>query len=434
VKDEPVEILELLGKRPRGIKPGLDRINKAWQYLDTPSALIPCVLVGGTNGKGSTSGYIWSLLSRLGFRVGLFSSPHILEFRERITLPDGPASNELLLRAIEELKQQLPTVLWQQLSFFEINTLLALKIFASIRLDYMVLEVGLGGRLDCTNIVDPVLSVITSIGLDHREYLGNTLPEIAFEKCGIMRSGCPVIWGGSSEALVSEVIQAEARKKRAQLMTMGREFSCDLSGEVISWDQLSLKFDGVMAQKPKFLRRNFCMAVAAVVQLLSKREDRPLMLQKLQRDFGDSQTKCPVTLWGRFQKVTTIIDGKSISLILDVAHNTHGAASLAEALSEQFGDQAKFSVVVSILKDKDVSSLWAVMAPKVKSPFFYKNTSERSWDVEDLPIKGERLWPSFKSALSAAISDQELQGNLPIVVFGSVYALGDVMRDLRLKF
>jgi len=208
---EPVEILEIFGKRAQVIKPGLERMREAWKVLGFPSKKIPTVLIAGTNGKGTTSGFLYRLLAVTGLRVGLFTSPHVREFRERIAVSDCEVTNQRVVASIHRMKQVLDAF-WDKLTFFEINTLLALLTFEEEKVDWIVLEVGLGGRLDATNVVEPALSIITSIGMDHAEYLGPDTTAIAKEKAGIMRAGKPCIWGGLtvSDQAADAVVRSEA--------------------------------------------------------------------------------------------------------------------------------------------------------------------------------------------------------------------------------
>jgi folylpolyglutamate synthase/dihydrofolate synthase len=187
--------------------------------------------VAGTNGKGTTSGMIWRLLSAAGFKVGLFTSPHLSEFRERITVSGHDVTNTLLVESITRIRKQLKPELWADLTFFEINTLLAFMVFEQLETEINVLEVGLGGRLDCVNVYDPDVAVITSIGLDHMEFLGDSLTLIAREKAGIMREGRPVIWCAEqwAEPEADVAITAVAKEVGAMIV-MDDNFSSLVAG------------------------------------------------------------------------------------------------------------------------------------------------------------------------------------------------------------
>ena len=178
---EPEEILALFDKRPTVIRPGLDRIKSALSMLGRPAENTPRIVVAGTNGKGTTSGMIWRMLSSIGLRAGLFTSPHLIEFRERFSVSGQTIGNDQIVDLILKLKNQVSPALWSELTFFEINTILAFLLFEQMKTDVNVLEVGMGGRLDCVNVYDPDVAVITSIGFDHMEFLGHTLSAIARE-------------------------------------------------------------------------------------------------------------------------------------------------------------------------------------------------------------------------------------------------------------
>jgi len=217
----------LFAKRPGVIKPGLARIEAGIAHFGAEGLLAtPTVLIAGTNGKGTTSGFLWQMLSALPARAGLFTSPHLVHFAERIQVSGHPVDDALLLHELALLQQSMPTELYDLLSFFEINTLLALRLFCRLRTEINLLEVGLGGRLDATNASRPCLTIITSIGLDHQEWLGDSTAAIATEKAGIMRAGVPVIWGGegAGDPAAVAVLRQRATALGAPFWQQGQEF------------------------------------------------------------------------------------------------------------------------------------------------------------------------------------------------------------------
>ena len=189
----------LFAKRANNIKPGLERIKKSYEFLGKPAGNIPAVLIGGTNGKGSTSGFLWSLLAQSLSAVGLYTSPHLMEWSERFQISGRQVDDQDAIALAQELESLLPADLYAELSFFELTTLIAFRLFEREQVAMQVLEVGLGGRWDASNVADPLLSVVVSVSLDHQEYLGQDLRQILREKLGIMRSGCPLFWGQSGE-------------------------------------------------------------------------------------------------------------------------------------------------------------------------------------------------------------------------------------------
>ena len=417
-KIEPAQILELFDKRPTQIKPGLDRIRAALDAIGNPGLKTPRIVIAGTNGKGSTSGMIWRLLAAAGIRAGLFSSPHLLEFRERITVTDADVSNELIIRHLHALKSRLPEPLWGELTFFEINTILAMLIFDELGTEVNVLEVGLGGRLDCVNVYDADVAVITSIGLDHQEFLGSTLTAVAGEKAGIMRSGKPVVWGGprSSDAEANKGIIVAAEHIGAVLLSEDEVPDCPLS----VW----------IAGRPEFLRRNFKLAFIAVLELAKSGRVRGLDFEECHRlpeRFDNDHLPWPVTLNGRFDLVRVSKNNVSRNVLVDVCHNPHGARFLALALEESGlvpkGGRAR--CLISVLADKDAAGIWDEIKGKISDVIRFQIPSPRTWHSNDSQIPGV-MFASFPDAWNEAMSRGSWDASEPWLLFGSVAAVGDV--------
>ena len=417
-KIEPSQILELFDKRPTTIRPGLERIRAALEIVGNPGINTPRIVIAGTNGKGSTSGMIWRLLAAAGVTAGLFSSPHLLEFRERITVTNADVSNELIIRHLNFLKSALPEPLWEELTFFEINTILALLIFDELGTQVNVLEVGLGGRLDCVNVYDADVAVITSIGLDHQEFLGSTLTSVATEKAGIMRKGKPVVWGGarSSETEAHEAIISQASKLGATLLTENQEADIPMP----SW----------MAARPEFLRRNFKLAFLAIRELAKSGSVRSLDLESCGRvlsRFDDPNLPWPVTLNGRFDLVRVSKNNTFRNVLLDVCHNPHGARFLALALEESGLVPAgrKANCLISVLADKDAAGIWGEIKGKINDVIRFQIPSPRTWQADDGSIPG-RMMGSFAAAWVEALNRESWETSEPWLLFGSVAAVGDV--------
>lgn len=438
---EPQEFLELFGKRPGVIKPGLARIQKAWRILGVPGSGTPTVLVAGTNGKGSTSGLLWHMVAASGVKAGFFSSPHLIHFRERISLSNKCVENELLLNVLGDIKRTLPTDLWGELSFFEINTLLALVVFAKEQTEVNVLEVGLGGRLDCTNIIDPIVSVITSIGLDHQEFLGSTTDLVAREKAGIMRSGRPCLWGGemSSDAISDRTIRDAAHKLNTPLFIAGEDFLVKTPEYFSTFTKEQFSLPTRVQAWPSFLKRNFAMAANAFVALSSSPDisadlQARLSLTNALKRFGHKDLQWPTTLKGRFQHVRVAkktAPHDSRSMLIDVCHNPHGARFLALALEETslMPPGVSHPALLSILADKDDGGIWSALKGKISSAFLFKIPSERTWSQESTKIPGP-MFDSFGECFAQAWSNDALKEDhqQPWLVCGSVAAVGEVFK------
>ncbi len=440
---------ELFRKRPTVIKPGLSRIETALAVLGRdPLLAAPSVLIGGTNGKGSTAGFLWQLMGRLGLTPGIFSSPHLWRFEERVQVHGQTVELELLLDELEALRKDLPEDVYEPLSFFEINTILALRVFRRLGADVDLLEVGMGGRWDSTNVASPRLSIITSIGLDHQQYLGDTTAKIAFEKAGIMRGGLPVLTagvaGGDAEALAT--LRHEAAAKGALLFELGRDFLADEDAVVVRFPgrpEESVAWPNKSRCWPPFLKQNFTMAVAALAWLLDddvirqRLPDGPLptrsLLEVAVRGLDSPDLATPPSLRGRFEELgVTRESGVEARLLFDVCHNVDGAVALRRAL-EAPGSMAAVPAYIAILADKDCNGILDVLRPALGKVRLFAVASERSWTRAALLPRHQDLafFPDFQAAWRDA-SDAEAGGAAFNVVCGSVYAVGEVMAGLGL--
>ncbi len=448
--EQDQELMALFAKKPLKIKPGLERVREGLQALGTgdlgakdPSCgHPPIVLVGGTNGKGTTAGYLFQLLASTGLRVGLFTSPHLVEFAERIQHSHEPINNHKLVLALQRLKKNLDHVapsLYEELSFFEVNTLLAQQVFLEVGCDLWILEVGMGGRWDATNAFDPCLSIITTIGLDHQEYLGPDIKSITAEKAGIMRPGIPVIWGGPGESGLEAHCEIDriARSVGATLITGGEDFVLKVKedgSEILSFCGKEWALPESLEKAPDFLKLNFLKAWAAFCELsrMGHRGTLPLETPALFKKIPK-----PPCLWARFHEVWAAPPGyPPRALILDVAHNPHGAAALKKALPK------KMPGLLSILKDKDCNGILDVLREVLQPLILFRNQSERGFTRDDLAERHRDLafaqdftaaWillPLLQESLS---SGKNVDCNDKILVSGSVHALGEVLESLGLS-
>jgi dihydrofolate synthase/folylpolyglutamate synthase len=329
----------------------LERVREVAARLGLLEKRCPVVIVGGTNGKGSTATTLAALLQSCGQRVGLFTSPHLVRYNERVQVDGVQVSDAALLAAFERIEAARGAV---TLTFFEYNTLAALEAFRRADVAVMVLEVGLGGRLDATNIIDADVAVLCSIGFDHREWLGPTLEQIGAEKAGIFRRGQKVVLG--SAAMPASVWRA-ARELDCQLWTAEREFSWRIHGDGSGgepWDYRCARCTLEELPAPALLGamqyRNSSSALT-VLQLLAVPGacDRACIVQ------GLSRTALP----GRFQ----IVPGE-VEWILDVAHNEPAASVLAGALAARHCDGRSFAVA-GMLADKDAAAIARALDPVI---------------------------------------------------------------------
>ncbi len=330
---------------PQAIDMSLDRLREVLRRLQWRSPSVPVITVAGTNGKGSVAAFCTSILSAAGYRVGTFTSPHLRDYRERIRVQDRLVSRDELLAAFEKIEAARGPV---GLTFFEFNALAALLVFEAAALDVWVLEVGMGGRLDAVNVVDADVAVVVSIGLDHQEYLGETLDAIAAEKAGIFRAGRAAVIGGHAPSLVLENV---ARAVGAQLKRPSIEYNYILEGE--GWRYRGSRWELPLLPAPALQGpiqfANAACALAALEELDARIE--------IDADAIDRGLRS-VRLTGRFQVIKTAAG--SATWILDVAHNPDAARVLVRNLYAT-PRRGSTLAVCGILADKDAAAITAAL-------------------------------------------------------------------------
>jgi len=338
---------------PRAIAMGLERVAAVHARLGL-SFDVPVIVVGGTNGKGSTCAFLEAMLRAGGYRVGLYTSPHLSRYNERVRI-DGEAAQDSALVAAFAIVEQARTQVSPAtpLTYFEFGTLAALVLFRQAALDVLVLEVGLGGRLDAVNLVDPHVAVITTIDLDHQEFLGETRAAIGAEKAGILRAGRPAVCGDADPP--ATVIE-QARRLAAPLYRIGHEYG--YVDERTQWryhgpggDRFGLP---IPALRGRYQLANAATAITAL----------GLLAKRLPLDAGAVRSGLTqVTLAGRFQ----VLPGRPV-IVLDVAHNPHAARALAATLGDM-GFHPRTFAVFGMLADKDIDCVVDAMRERVDKWF-----------------------------------------------------------------
>lgn len=370
-----------------GIKLGLENIRDLLKALGDPHERLCFLHVAGTNGKGSVCAMLDSMLRAAGHRTGLYTSPHLVDFRERIRVSGSKIPREAVGRGVEILRR-LAAGWAHSPTFFELATALALQHFAESRCEFVVLETGMGGRLDATNIVIPLASVITPIALDHTRWLGNTLAEVAREKAGIIKPGVPVVSSRQDPEAATALI------RRAE------DLDCSLSF-------IEEPLEGVeVALRGMHQRENAALSVAAVRAAgMEVSEDAVVR--------GLREIHWP----GRFQ----VIEGR---LVLDACHNPHAATQLLMNWRDVFGVE-KASVIFGALGDKDYWTILEILEPISREVFLVPVRSERSAAPDALAAActvPHQVFPSAKEALEAS------QGKT--LVTGSLFLVGEVLELL----
>jgi len=330
---------------PKAIELGLARVRTVYDRLAIAPAC-PVITVGGTNGKGSTAAFAERMLACAGYRVGLYTSPHLLRYNERVRVAGREAGDAELcgaFAAVEAVRQDTP------LTYFEFGTLAALWLFARARLEALVLEVGLGGRLDAVNIVDPDVAVVTTVAIDHVDYLGATREDIGREKAGIFRSGRVAVCGDPHPP---ESLIEHARKTGARLLRRGLDFAC--AAENGQW-----RYSGPGGPRhglphPALRgRHQLANAAAALTALDALREPLPVSMGAVR------EALVSIELPGRFQ----VLPGRP-TIVLDVAHNSEAARALADSL-QTMAFHPETVAVLGILRDKDIDGVIAAARSRI---------------------------------------------------------------------
>jgi dihydrofolate synthase/folylpolyglutamate synthase len=408
---------------PRAIDLGLDRLLRVLDRLGWQQPKIPVITVAGTNGKGSVSAYCAAIMAAAGFRVGSFTSPHLRDYRERIRIHDRLVSAAELVAAFERIEAARGDV---GLTFFEFNTLAALLIFDAAELDAWVLEIGMGGRLDAVNVVDPDVAVVVSIGFDHQEYLGATLEAIAREKAGIFRQGRPAVLGSRE---MPGVVEAMARLVGAPLKRLGAEYDYMLEGAAWHfrgsvWNLTHLPAPALMGDAQY---ANAATAIAALEEINAR-----LMIPATAVAQGLTQ----VSLAARFQVIAPAARGGP-SWILDVAHNPAAARVLARNLRDH-PSSGRTLAVCGILSDKDASGVVAELRGYVDAWWCVSTEGERGRSGVSLaqtvaaqveaPVEAaESTSAGCAAALARANSSDR------ILVFGSFHVIGPALDWLEAR-
>ena len=416
---------ELFPHIPHGIQWGLGRMEAFLCDTGDPHVGIPCVHIGGTNGKGSVASTVASVLNCAGHRAGLYTSPHLCSLRERFQIGGDPVGEDEIRALARELD---PDIRRHSLTFFEAVTCLAFHLFRSRRVDVSIIEVGLGGRLDATNVVTPFLTAITNVDLDHCDYLGSTLSEIALEKAGIIKSGVPLLTAEPDDR-IRAVLSATCDSLGAPFIHVRSDLekmSVDVSEDHTAFDVSTAEWGGLRVRTP-LLGEHQAVNGALAVALLER------MPPRFRPDRAALEEGMSCVHWpGRVQ--VEHLEGRT--WVLDIAHNTAGAAALASVLVK-LELQRPIVVVTAVLGDKD----WREMLPPLFERADHAVLTQapsaplaRRWDphvaVKEAGSRIAEIHADFDDALDRA---RELAGSGTIVVTGSAHTVGDALRGLGLE-
>ncbi|HEY0357502.1 MAG TPA: folylpolyglutamate synthase/dihydrofolate synthase family protein [Mycobacteriales bacterium] len=425
---------------PGRMVPDRERITALLDLLGTPQRSYPSVHLTGTNGKTSTARMIDALLRAFGLRVGRYTSPHLESITERIALDGEPLSAEAFVAAYDDVApyaELLDARSPEPLTYFELTTAIAFAAFAEAPVDAAVVEVGLGGTWDATNVLDAPVAVVTPIDLDHTQLLGDTVAEIATEKAGIIHAGATLIAAVQPPEAAEPLIR-RAAEVGATVAREGLEFGVISRDVAVGGQMLTLQSLGGVYEEV-FLplhgahqAQNAAVALAAVEAFLGAGPERPVDIEAVREGFAQ------VTSPGRLERVRS-----SPAVLLDAAHNPAGIRALTEALTEDFAF-GRLVAVLAVLDDKDARTMLEILEPVVDAVVVTRNSSPRSMDpdvlaalaVEVLGTDRVDVAPRFDDAIEAAVqlAEEGTDGPLGgegVIVTGSVVTVADARRLLR---
>ncbi|MBR4849139.1 MAG: bifunctional folylpolyglutamate synthase/dihydrofolate synthase [Bacteroidaceae bacterium] len=402
-------------------KEGLSTTIKLDDHLDNPHRKFRTIHIAGTNGKGSTSHTLAAILQESGYKVGLYTSPHLIDFRERMRVNGKPASKEYVIEFVEKHRLFFEPL---QPSFFELTTAMAFNYFAEQQVDVAIIEVGLGGRLDCTNIITPELCVITNISLDHTQFLGSTLQEIASEKAGIIKSGIPVVIGETTPE-TKEVFAQKAKECKAPITFAEEEALLTSSTPTengYEYESATFgKFTGELGGD--YQQKNTNTLLSAINILREK--GFVITEESLRKGFTNV---CTLTgFMGRWQRIQEMP-----RVVCDAGHNIGGIKYITEQLARV--ECKALRIVFGMVNDKDITSVLKMM-PKDATYYFTQASIKRAMPAENLKEMAKEYGltgschATVGDALQAAISDSNDEDF--IFVGGSCFIVADLLSTLE---
>ena len=425
--DQGPDLSSLYQRTATGVKLGLETTRRLLARMADPQQVYPCIHVAGTNGKGSVCAMIASVLQAAGCRTGLYTSPHLVRFNERIRVDGRVITDAELAGLLAEVDLQDQAQSHEAgarlATFFEFTTVLALEYFRRQRVEVVVLETGLGGRLDATNVVTPLLSIITPVGLEHTAYLGDTLSAVAAEKAGIIKPNCPVICAAQEDAAM-EVLIRTARERRAPLIQASSLVSVqrrknDWSGQTIKIETESASYPPI--RLPLLGRHQLDNTATAVAALQCLQDAGCFSIDDQALKKGLEAVAWPARL--------QVLE-QDPPIVLDAAHNPHAAGRLVESLEELAGKRP-LALIAGLLADKDAKGFFQAFGHRIR----------KTWLVS---VKCDRAMPMDRMLADAASIGMEAQpGNLPdvlaearawarrekgvVCIAGSLYLAGEVL-------
>lgn len=401
-----------------GIKLGLDNIKKFLDYLGNPQHTLNCFHIAGSNGKGSTSAFIASILQENNFRVGLYTSPHFVKFNERIKIDNNQIDDEYIVEFINLHEKFIDQT---GLTFFEVTTALAFQYFSDMKVDYAVIETGLGGRLDATNVLNPVACIITSISLEHTNVLGSSIEDIAYEKGEIIKPGAKVFIGKlpveAENKIADKCLQTNTQLFKIEDYTQEKGNLVELYTEEIEL------IDWIIPLKGNYQKYNAALAGLVVTKTLQL-DDHTIIKNGIKNVIKNTGIQ------GRYEYLH-----KDPTVLLDSAHNPEGVNAFIEEFKKEQNQYSKKILLFGAMKDKEISAMLKSLIPVFDEILITKIKYERSADIDQLNSITSELGVKVNICNNAVECVQgflKKDKNDCLVVLGSMYLLGEIKSSLSL--
>lgn len=413
----------LFGLQKFGIKLGLSNITSLLRYMGNPEKKLNCIHVGGTNGKGSTCAFLLSILKQSGYRAGLYTSPHLVDFAERIRINDKEISRTRVAALTEDIRFLCKQKSLSHITFFEAATAMAFKYFADEKADPVIVEVGMGGRYDATNVITPMISIITTINVDHQHYLGSTLAEIAREKAGIIKQDVPLV-SGVRETAIKNYFKKVCTKYHAPFYQLGSSIQCRKTGfNTFTFAGMGMRLQDVQCGLAgDHQLRNASLAITAA-ELLNKQSYNVPQASILK---GIKEVRWP----GRMEIIR-----KNPTIVLDGAHNPEGWRALKRSLLNDF-TYGHLYLVLGIMEDKNVKTMLKILTPGAHTVIFCRPGITRAAQKERIENfirfsehKKVFSWVEKSSEALKKILNLASKKDL-ICITGSLFLIGEIKEYL----
>lgn len=402
-----------------GMMPGLERIKTLLERLGNPEKSLRCIHIAGTNGKGTVCSFLASVLKEAGYKTGLYTSPYIVDFRERIRVDGEMISENELDDVTETVKREIEKLRSEDvvITEFEAVTAAAFLYYKNVGCDFVVLETGLGGRFDATNVIErPLASVITSISLDHIKILGNTVAEIAYEKCGIIKNGCPVVTNSAQLPDVLKVIKEQAQVKNS-VLDVADVSAVTVLDETIKGSNIFCSGRSVFVPFPGKHQTQNCITALTVIDLL---KGQGIAISEKAIREGIAKTRNPA----RCEVVS-----ENPLVILDGCHNEDSAKALCSVIKKHLQDK-KITAVMGMMQDKDIDNVLMLLLPHFDRVLTVPVSNPRAISPEELAEKITRLGGNAKPCDNAVTAYKEAFNGIDkdevLLVCGSLYLCSDI--------